>query len=116
MAEGPAAGLRVHDAGIERVALGVGGRDRGRVGDGARADVAEGVAEPFVERLEEVEVDAAAGLVGRREAADDPGRAVAHGRLAAGGAARARWRLRLSTPREERAPMPVAEGPGRPAA
>jgi len=70
------------------------------------------VAEPFVERLEEVEVDAAAGLVGRREAADDPGRAVAHGR--AGG--RLVAPLRLSTPREERAPMPVAEGPGRPAA
>jgi hypothetical protein len=67
------------------------------------------VAEPFVERLEEVEVDAA-GLVGRREAADDPGRAVAHGgRLAASSAARAS----ASALRGESAPQcPSPRAPG----
>jgi hypothetical protein len=73
------------------------------------------VAEPFVERLEEVEVDA--GLVGRREAADDPGRAVTHGRPGARLLLLLLLRSRqLSTPQGERAPMPVAEGPVRPAA
>jgi len=114
VAEGAAAGLRVHDAGIERVALGVGGRDRGRVGDGARADVAERVAEPFVERLEEVEVDAAAGLVGRREAADDPGRAVAHGR-ASGWWRRARVCVCVSAaPRGKSAAQPQCPSPRAP--
>jgi hypothetical protein len=50
-----------------------------RVSELHRKEV-EGVAEPFVERLEEVEVDAA-GLVGRREAADDASVHVAGGRL-----------------------------------